>query len=184
MPSPIAHSAAAYLVYHRLGRRSPEVAEERWPVLSRLGLLAITFGLSMLPDFDILPVFVWGKMEYFHNNASHSLLAGVLVAPLVGAAIWGVGRLLELRWSYRLWTLTALLCYELHVVMDYFTYGRGVKMLWPFDGTRYSPPMVAFHGVRWSEGWWTHEHLWTLANELGWLALVVVALHFRPKERR
>ena len=35
-----------------------------------------------------------------------------------------------------------LACYESHVVMDYFTVGRGVMALWPWTPERFSPWFV------------------------------------------
>lgn len=178
MPSPIAHTAAAYLLYRRLRRTVPAPEERRWPILSTFGTFAFVAFLSLLPDLDVIPALIHGDMERFHNGISHSLFFGVLVAPLVGGLVW-----LVRRQHFKAWTVTAFLCYELHVVMDYFSIGRGVMLYWPFDPERRSPPMHLFHGVRWAEGWWATEHLWMIANEMAWVALVLLAVHQRPKER-
>jgi membrane-bound metal-dependent hydrolase YbcI (DUF457 family) len=181
MPSPIAHSAAAYLLYRRARRTRPDPPPEAsfgTRLLSELTLLGTLLFLSLLPDLDSLVGLLAGDFGAYHNGGSHSFFAGFVVAVLVGMVAALTGRV---RFHVAAaWTFVA---YTIHVVMDYLTVGRGVMLLWPFDDGRLTPPMHAFYGLRWSEGWWTSDHLLTLVNELGWLALVLLAVHLRPPER-
>lgn len=190
MPSPIAHGAAAYLLYRAVRRSNPphqplspsqQTSNPRpfhvW-LLAELGLFGGIVLLSLLPDLDVLPGILANDLGRFHNNRSHSFFLGALIAPLVGGAMWALQRS-----NFRRLTTIAFVAYSLHLVMDYFTVGRGVMLWWPFSADRLTSPMPLFHGVRWSEGWWSANHGWTLLNELGWTALVLIAVHCRPPER-
>jgi hypothetical protein len=69
-----------------------------------------------------------------------------------------------------------LVAYDLHVLMDFFTYdSRGVMLLWPFSALRFESTVSLFYGVRWSKGLWAVEHLITLFSELTF-ALVILFL--------
>jgi len=164
MPSPIAHGAAGFLLHRSLRRRLPEGCRG---VAGALLLVAF----SLLPDLDFVPGLLLGDLEGWHNQASHSFAFGVLAAVPVAAV---VARLAG--GGFGLWYLVALLGYQGHVVMDYFTWGRGVKLLWPFSDLRWAPPVTLFYGVRWSEGWHTPLHLVTVATELVlWLPVWLLA---------
>ncbi|NIV75262.1 MAG: hypothetical protein GWN37_10615, partial [Gammaproteobacteria bacterium] len=43
--------------------------------------------------------------------------------------------------------LLTLVCYELHVLLDYLTVGRGVMLLWPLSAERFAPPIYLFYGL-------------------------------------
>lgn len=184
MPSPLAHSVAGFVIY-RVWRRHqaatsgvqapPEAS--RWPALREIGYIVALAALSLVPDLDVLAAIFHRDMTGFHNQGWHSLFVGCLVAPVLGLIIGG-------RRHFVRWTLLAWACFEVHVLMDGLSVGRGVMWLWPFSTERFQPPFYFFHGVRWAEGWWAWDHLFTLLNELGWLGLVVVLHRFRPPERR
>lgn len=193
MPSPLAHSIAGFVVYRwsqrRLSKRgqlkvedpaeasAPSAAVQRWPALSKIAGIFGLVCLSLLPDFDVIAAVFYRDMTGFHNQGWHSLLVGCAVAPLVGLIFGG-----RRRWRH--WTLLTWACFELHVLMDAFSMGRGVMLMWPLSSQRFVPPFYFFHGVRWAEGWWAWDHLFTLINELGWLALVILLWRFRAPERR
>ena len=169
MPSPIAHATVGYLIY--------EVVRSRWPQLELRqvgpipGLLAVTTGLSLLPDADSAVGLLAGDFARFHNNATHSLLVGLGVALVVAGL---------LRWL-RLgpigpWFALTLLCYELHIVMDAFTIGRGVMLVWPLSGARYLAPVMLFYGFHWSQGLLSLRHVWTLLSELAFMVTMIVAV--------
>lgn len=169
MPSPIAHTAAAYLLY----KLSPI---ERYGIGSkRLAALPLAFlifaGLSLLPDVDSIPGFIARDLGRFHNNFMHSLIAGVAIAALVAISM----RVMS-RGNYVFWSIAVLICYELHIVMDYFTIGRGLMLFWPLTSVRFASPLPAFYGVRWSEGWISSSHTWTVISELAFSVLLVFAL--------
>jgi membrane-bound metal-dependent hydrolase YbcI (DUF457 family) len=87
--------------------------------------------------------------------------------------------------SFLPWFLVLLISYESHVILDYFTYGgRGVMLFWPLTAERFLPPFTIFHGVRWSEGVYTTEHLWTVASELLMVLLIFLGVWFFEGRKR
>ena len=60
-------------------------------------------------------------MHGYHNAITHSPVAGLIAATIValGARLIGRGR-------SALWFGLTLACCELHVLLDYFTFGRGI----------------------------------------------------------
>jgi membrane-bound metal-dependent hydrolase YbcI (DUF457 family) len=170
MPSPIAHVAAGIAV-HTVLRRHRRQPERSW------GLLSACIGLSMLPDLDALVGIALGNFGRYHNNFAGSPLFGVMVA-LVAAILWrAIG-----RGSAREAALLTLVCYQLHVWMDFFTVSRGVMLLWPFTDARFHPPVHLFYGVRWSDGLISARHLITVGTELITVAALLAALRFgRPR---
>lgn len=167
MPSPIAHAAMGYIVYRALRRHKPEEATKSIGRFPRL--LVITIGLSLLPDLDSVPGIISGDFGRFHNTVSNSLFTGVAVAVGIGSAVW-----LKDRSGFKRWFAIGLVCYELHVLMDLFTLGRGVMLAWPLSAERIKPFVNLFYGVRWSEGLISSKHLWTLGTELGLVGLLTL----------
>jgi membrane-bound metal-dependent hydrolase YbcI (DUF457 family) len=124
-------------------------------------VLIITVVFAMLPDFDALVGLLAGNIGAYHNNGTHSLIVGLAVSLLV-AGLMGLRR----KTSFLPWFLVLLISYESHVILDYFTFGgRGVMLFWPITVERFIPPILFFHGVRWSAGVYTTEHLLTIASE-------------------
>jgi membrane-bound metal-dependent hydrolase YbcI (DUF457 family) len=170
MPSPIAHTAAGYAIYYLSRSRAPQTR------LTGMGqfptLLIVTTGFSLLPDVDSVLGFLTGNFGRFHNNATHSLIVGLGMALAFGFLM---------RWKERsgfgFWFIIALLGYELHVLMDSATIGRGVMPLWPFTTERYRFPIIVFYGLHWSQGWFSLRHLWTAATESAFAALVGFIRH-------
>jgi membrane-bound metal-dependent hydrolase YbcI (DUF457 family) len=178
LPSPLAHSAAGYLIYYFARDRKPNKYPTR---RTSLKLLLITIGLSLLPDIDFVPGLLIGDVGRFHNQWSHSFVSGLVVALLIaGVFYW------RQRAEFWFWFLISLVSYNLHVIMDYFTLGgRGVMLWWPFSTTRYESPLFLFWGVRWSEGLFASEHLITMATELLFACLVFLIVRSgRERKRR
>lgn len=164
MPSPLIHGAAGYAIY-RLYR-----SKEHWQHalgLKPMPLLAACIGLSVLPDIDAIPGLLLGDFGGFHNNLSHSILTTVLVSATAGAVAW-----FKMRSGFAAWFGLTFLCYGLHVVLDFFTAGRGVMLLWPISSTRFVPPFFLFYGLHWSDGLISVRHLWTLLTEAGTVVAV------------
>jgi membrane-bound metal-dependent hydrolase YbcI (DUF457 family) len=170
MPSPIAHTAAGYAIYYLSRSRTPGTK------LKGIGPfpapLIVTTGFSLLPDVDSLLGFLSGNFGRFHNNATHSFIVGLGMALAFGLLMWW-----KERSGFGFWFFTALLGYELHVLMDSATIGRGVMALWPFTAERYMFPIIVFYGLHWSDGWLSIRHLWTAATELAFAALVAFLMH-------
>jgi membrane-bound metal-dependent hydrolase YbcI (DUF457 family) len=181
MPSPIAHLAAGYIVYTSLRRHDPGAvpAGLRTPE----ALFAATAVFSLLPDVDAAVGVISGDMLRSHGAAMHSVAAGVVVALATG-----LGMQLGFGGKGRFWFVLAFTCYGLHILMDSFTVGRGVMLLWPLSEVRVLAPVSVFFGLRWSQGWWSTDHLITLATELPLALLTVGAARWlaclRDRRRR
>ena len=162
MPSPIVHLTAGYVVYrvarHVTASRKPD------PVL-----LGGAMGLALLPDFDSGLGILFGDFGRFHNSQSHSLLVGAGVALVTGLLLLAVGNRRP-----ALWLALTLACYELHILLDYFTWGRGVMAWWPITKERFSSPALLFYGLHWSQGFVSSRHLITLVTEMP-IALATIA---------
>jgi len=158
MPSPLAHATMGYLVYRSWPEGRSPTGSVR--LLGMSALLPAAVGLSLLPDADAAIGILAGDLGSYHNQLMGSPAFAVLAAVAVGLAARGLGG------SFGRWFALGLVCYQLHVLMDYLTIGRGVKLLWPLSGERFSPPFELFYGLRWSDGLVSVRHLWTLASEV------------------
>ena len=171
MPSPLAHSMAGYVIYRLYRPWLPE------PDSKRLGpiplLLLVTIGLSMLPDLDSVAGILMGDFGRFHNNMTHSLLVGLIVALGVGSVGW-----VKQRADFFHWFILTLLCYEFHVMMDFLTTGRGVMAFWPFSSDRFLSPVAIFYGLHWSNGVFSVKHLWTLFTESALVLPLALTIRF------
>lgn len=170
MPSPIAHMAAGYAIYQVYDLRRPRSCPQIW---GRVPLLMLAMlGLSLLPDLDSVVGILFGDFGRFHNGWTHSLLVGLGLATVVGSLA-----LFRQFAAPREWFLIALLCYGLHVVMDYFTIGRGAMLFWPLTLARFQAPVKAFYGLHWSDGLFSFRHVWSLLSELGFAAVIMLLIH-------
>ena len=134
------------------------------PRFAKLFLLAACAFFSLLPDADAVFGIVFSSFSNlgsYHNNLSHSLLVGILVAA-VGGMIFPV--LTGARYRYGF--LFALVCYEIHVLLDYVTVGRGVMAFWPLTDARFQSPVKLFFGLHWSQPLNFAAHAQTIVNEL------------------
>lgn len=157
MPSPLVHLAAAAAI-------ARQADQDDEPSCWRIWVVCTFF--SMFPDLDAIAGVFMDDLSGYHNHATHSLLFGVAVC-ILGALVlkpflhgWHHGRIAFL--------LTA--CYGSHLLLDWLTFGRGLKLLWPFVHTRYASPVPIFYGVRHSEGLFSYYHLITITTELAFVA--------------
>ncbi len=171
MPSPIAHSTMGYAFYKIFQRRFPWLAGGRTGPLPFLLIAAVI--LSLLPDIDSVLGLLVGDFGRFHNNITHSLFVGLGVA-LVAGMVGSFG----LRAGFREGFLITFFCYQLHVIMDFFTVGRGVMAFWPLSSERFSSPFKLFYGFHWSDGLLSVRHGVTLITELSFSLLLVLALFY------
>jgi inner membrane protein len=174
MPSPIAHITAGYALY-RICRSRP-LQDRPLGVDGSIQSLAVIVGFSLLPDLDAIPGLLTGDLDRFHNNLTHSIVAGLIAALTIGIIVW-----LRNRSGFVRWFSLALISYQLHILMDFFTRGRGVMLLWPFTEERYEPAIKLFYGLHRSGGWLSIDHVWMLFNELTFAAMVLLILHIFPK---
>jgi inner membrane protein len=173
MPSPIAHITAGYAIYRLYKDRLPGNAY----TLSRMPFqFLLIAGLSLLPDLDFLVGLIFGDIERFHNNISHSLFFGVLVGIIFSRlAYW------KFKSHFWVWFVVSVLAYDIHVIMDAFTGERGVMMLWPLVQNRFSSPLKLFVGVQWGQGLFTIWHVWTILSEI--LFFIIIFLLLQRKDR-
>ncbi|MEI6219216.1 MAG: metal-dependent hydrolase [bacterium] len=176
MPSPIAHVAAGYAVY-RIFRKALPVLEKAQPAFVLVAAAAV---LSLLPDLDAVVGVAAHDFGRFHNNITHSFTFGIVVALLTAMVVTSTkGKGIGMAWF-----LFVSACYSLHVVMDFFTAGRGVMALWPFLSNRFESPICFFRGVKWATGVWSSQHLWTILNELLFVGVVALVMVLVERCRR
>jgi inner membrane protein len=165
MPSPLTHLAAGYAVYQLARKCLPKHAlGEIWKIS---GLFIFVAMLSILPDMDSVFGVLLQDFGSFHNQGSHSLIVGLGVAVIAA----GIVRLMR-KSSFWGWFLIALTAYEGHVILDYFTWGRGVMLFWPLSAERFKSPLLLFYGLHWSDGLFSLAHLVTVVTEAGLILLV------------
>lgn len=159
MPSPIAHAVAGYAIYKLFARRHIKGSSVKFGPLPIL--LGIAVLLSFLPDFDLIPGFLLGDYDQFHNSYSNSLFTGIVVALMISLILFRRSPA-----GFRFWFLFALLAYVLHVIMDYFGAGRGVMLFWPITDERFISPVKLFYGLHRSDGFFSIRHVWTFLTEM------------------
>lgn len=168
MPSPIAHAAvgAALAGSFRRGPLAGHLFAARIPVA-----LVLSVGFSLLPDVDAAVGILLGNLGKFHNNLAGSPVFATLVAAVSAGIAWLVRKELG-RPVFQL----SFVCYQLHVLMDFFTVGRGVMLAWPLSTERFAPPFPLFFGLRWSHGLFSESHWITLGSELAFAVLLFLGL--------
>ena len=176
MPSPIAHTAIGYLIL-KVYQRGHLQKGQNWTRDVSFTLIVI-LGLSILPDLDSIAGILMGDFGGYHNNWTHSLLVGLGVALVIGSLVW-----FTRHSGFSSWFIITLLCYELHVIMDYFTIGRGVVAFWPVSPERFASPVPVLYGLHWSDGWLSRRHLFTIATEVGFITLVGVLAYLHINRR-
>lgn len=168
MPSPVAHiSAGLFLSWRLRNKLRPLPVLFNHPALLPAALFA---AFSVLPDMDTVAGLLAGDMGRYHNQQSHSLFVAFAVCVL--SALPAAHAVKSI--SYRTWLGILFLPYSTHIIMDYFCYGRGVKMFWPVTSARYRAPLEIFYGFHWSRGWFHASHLYTLAEELAFASILAL----------
>jgi len=175
MPSPIAHLSVGYAIYRYYKPKLPEQRSHVWRV--PLQIILVT-GLSLLPDLDVIPAMIFGDLQRYHNNFSHSFVFAIPVALVVAGVFDKV-----YHSNFWLWFVICSISYDLHVFMDVLTGGRGVMMFWPLIETRFAAPIEIFIGLKWEEGWFSLWHLWTILTESLFGLVVLLATHYFDKRR-
>jgi LexA-binding, inner membrane-associated putative hydrolase len=175
MPSPIAHLSVGYVIYRYYKRKYPESPTRIWKLPLQLILVS---GLSLLPDLDVIPAIIFGDMQRYHNNFSHSILFAIPVSFVVAGVLHRASRS-----DFWLWFVVCSISYDLHVIMDALTDGRGVMMFWPLTEARFASPMNVFIGLHWGEGWLSIWHLWTILTESLFGLIAFLAIRYFDKRR-
>src|SRR5262245_60631476 len=134
MPTPLGHSLAAIAVQFAGRNRKPGRA---WPSL----LLLV--ALANLADIDFLAGYLVCRLLLENKNATHSLLAAVLVGSITCAFIGAVtGR-------YAAGIALATAAYGSHILLDMLlgqtrTPSVGLQIFWPFSKQAYLLPWSVF----------------------------------------
>lgn len=119
----LGHLAVGYAIALRAAR-SPRT---RSPSLGLL--LVLVVAVAVIPDLDI-PAAELGLAE--HRGGSHSLVMAAVMGGVVAVIA---------RWrkqSALLWGAAAAVSMASHGVLDLFSQGPGVKLLWPFTDARFA----------------------------------------------
>lgn len=177
MPSPIIHTGLGFIIYRVIRDRFHGQYKLKNTGLPLVLVLAV--GISLLPDIDVIPGILANDLGRYHNNISHSIIFGSMVALLLAVIVSRT-----LKSGIWIWLVIFTLGYSMHALLDFFTMGeRGVMLFWPLTSERFSSPLKLFYGVRWSEGLFSQVHLHTLVNEIVFLALVGLVLLFIERKK-
>ena len=170
MPSPIAHISVGWL----LGRYFRRRFDFNGNFIRAALFTGICIFLAMAPDLDALAGILSGDLGRWHNQWSHSLVV------CAGASLTGMILLLVLmRRQPRLCLAAAAACCFSHILMDFFCYGRGLKLFWPLTDTRFKPHIYIFMGLHWSQGILSPWHILTALNEIIFVILLVKLIQHR-----
>jgi membrane-bound metal-dependent hydrolase YbcI (DUF457 family) len=108
-------------------------------------------AIACIPDLDIVPGIIVGKLNRFHHGASHSFTAAAIVSM-------GVGLLFK-KWTGTLDYKFVVLCFALyssHVLLDFLSLDpgvvSGVPLFWPWDNHTYQSNWVLLPNVQHSSG--------------------------------
>ncbi len=154
MPSPYAHVLAA------LTLSTPYLARKAIALRHKEDI-ATLIAFSLAPDLDVIPGLLFGNIAAYHNHMTHSIAFGLMVCLFYSLIRC---RMQPPRSFRRSISLTAA-AYGLHLLMDFFTYGRGLMLFWPFTDERFSPPFLIFYGLRRSDGVFSSHHIVTFITE-------------------
>ncbi|HEX7009526.1 MAG TPA: metal-dependent hydrolase [Phycisphaeraceae bacterium] len=159
MPSPLAHGSLIFLVPPLLERRSRFAS---WSTTKRWVLYACLLVALGAPDLDFLLRLALDQPWLDHGGATHSLAATLLFAIFFAVLIRAT-----LKPPMTLATLALLggACCGSHLLLDFFTRGRGLMLFWPVSTLRWRFPVPLFYGAEHSHPWAIHLHLITLVTE-------------------
>ena len=155
MPSPIAHSVAGYLLAKSLpASRFSDDRIHRWS----LYIFYASF-IAVVADFDFAAQIITG--EEYHRGITHSIVFA-LGFSAIAAAVVQVWK----KFSYaKIFTLT-LIFYSSHLLLDFFSEGRGIKLFLPFVDGFFRSPVIIFPGLHYSLGLFHISHLRSIGFEL------------------
>jgi len=105
------------------------------PISSRIRPLVTValIGVAVLPDLDVVGEELLGMAE--HRGALHSIGAAALVAGIAFVVAWW--RAQPARW----WAAAFFGSMASHGILDLFSPGPGVRILWPLTDARFEAPI-------------------------------------------
>ena len=154
MPSPYAHMIAGSMLTMPRLVTSPLSWRQKEDI-------ATLFLFSILPDLDAIPGLLTGNLPAYHNQITHTIAFG-LGSCLAASAL---RRILPNAPSFRNTFALTSAAYGLHLLMDWFTPGRGLMLFWPLSHQRFASPFPLFYGLRHSDGLLSSRHIITFASE-------------------
>ena len=172
MPSPIAHSASAYILAKILPLKQSKFSGSRkWEEV----LYAVF--VANAADLDFIPQLITGELS--HRGLTHSLIFTFgfsAIASFIISYYW--------QSSYKqLFWLTSII-YGSHLFLDFFSEGRGIPLFLPFIINFFKSPIIIFPGVHYSRGLWDYSHLTPIVFESIYSALLLGGLWlFKNKTR-
>ena len=178
MPSPVAHTLAAYTTMISL---DPSLVSSR----ERSSLvLGSAFVFGSLADADFIVAQVTTETYLHHHYFSHS----IPFALAFTAFCWIVLKLLRQR-SPGKWACLFGAAYLSHLLLDYFTedgsYPYGIPLLWPLTNTHFMAPVTIFYSIH--RGMWeaifSPENLLALVVEMAIMVPVTLLAVFIARRR-
>lgn len=156
MPSPLFHSATGYFLSKFLPFKwIPNCHQPRSFTLH----VAYPVFVAIAADFDLIPQILTG--ESLHRGITHSLIFTLgfsVIAGWIGSRIW--------KTSYQSLFRFTLILYSSHLILDFFSEGRGIKVFLPFIDQFFKSPIILFPGIHFSRGWLHPSHILPLSYEL------------------
>lgn len=164
MPSPIAHSGVALALWPMLreDHRHPGAPRNRRILAGMLVFMVCGADVDFIPHVVLDPPSI-----FRHGGATHSLLTGMVAATLFAV---GSRALVSASWL-RLW-IVGCLAWWVHILLDFFTPGGGVMVLWPITDERFVSPISLFWGAQHSQPFAFHQHVITLLTEIPFVLLM------------
>lgn len=162
MPSPIAHSISGYVIAKLLPLESAKSSQaKKWG-----GKIWYSVFVANAPDLDFIPQIVTGVA--YHRGLTHSLifmLGFSAIAAAIASYVWKI--------SYRQILWFTLILYGSHLLLDFFTEGRGIQFFAPLSNAFFRSPVYIFPGTHYSRGLWHYSHLLPIGFELIYSALLL-----------
>lgn len=174
MPSPIAHSTTAYLIFKltSLNSRSTLLGRHRWQDLAYIILIGNVADLDFIPQ-----LLLEGK---FHRGPSHSLSLAFLISLSVAIICYAFNKP-QVKQLF----LITLGIYTSHLFLDYWTAGgAGMKLFWPFTNSYFMSSVSFFPSVRHSEGLLYSGHIIFIVFETIYSFFLMTILNIIFKSRR
>ncbi|MGB3236856.1 MAG: metal-dependent hydrolase [Geitlerinemataceae cyanobacterium] len=162
MPSPIVHAVAGYALSQFLPLEQPQSYRFRqW----KLPIFYSVF-MAAAADLDFVPQLILGGD--FHRGLSHSLFFTVVVSAIAAFFVssWW-------KTSYQKLLSCSVILYGSHLLLDYFSEGRGIKLFLPFVDGFYKAPIEIFPGLHYSKGLWDSSYIPTLIFEFVLCSIVL-----------
>jgi inner membrane protein len=164
MATPVGHYLLGLSVTQLLAKDRDERRQGIWLAM-----------IACVPDLDVIPGLLVGRLNQFHHGASHSFFAAAVFSLL---AVW-VFR----RWGWELsgrMLLLFFLLYASHNVLDILCLDTGppfgVPLFWPLSAEAYQSPWLLLPDVHHTNKalFSTHNLLLIIREVLLFLPLVVL----------